>query len=78
MPPVITVRQNGASMRALRQARGLTINALSQRLSVTCAYLSKVEREVKSPSLALAERLAGELDVELGALLREPAPTHRK
>lgn len=74
MPPVITVTQNGAAIRALRRARGLTIAALSRQIGVTAPYLSKVERETKTPSLDLAERLAGELHVELAALLREPAP----
>lgn len=78
MPPVITVTQNGRAIRAIRRAKRLTIAALSERVGVTAPYLSKVEREVKSPSLTLAERIAGELHVELGALLREPAPPTRK
>ena len=48
----------GARIRALRQARRLTLRAVADRPGVTESFLSQVERDVTSPSIATVGRIA--------------------
>ena len=50
--------QLGARIRALRQARRLTLRDVSERAGVTESFLSQVERDVTSPSIATLQRVA--------------------
>ncbi len=62
--------QVGARIRALREARGLSLRDLTQRSGVSTPMLSQVERGETSPTLAVAERIAAGLDLPLSTLLR--------
>jgi transcriptional regulator with XRE-family HTH domain len=61
----------GSRIRALRQARGMTLRALADRAGVTESFLSQVEREVTSPSIASVRRIAGGLDLSVGQLFAD-------
>ena len=67
--------QLGPRIRALRQARNVTLRELAGRAGVTESFLSQVEREVTSPSIASVQRIARALDLAIAELFTEEA-TH--
>jgi transcriptional regulator with XRE-family HTH domain len=60
----------GARVRALRDAMGLSLRELATLSGVSAPMLSQVERGETSPTLAVAARIAGGLDLTLSQLLR--------
>jgi transcriptional regulator with XRE-family HTH domain len=71
------VLQLGPRIRALRQARNVTLRELAARAGVTESFLSQVEREVTSPSIASVQRIAQALDLAIAELFVEEAPHGR-
>jgi transcriptional regulator with XRE-family HTH domain len=69
--------QLGPRIRALRQARSITLRELAERAGVTESFLSQVEREVTSPSIATVQRIARGLDLAIAELFTEEAPLGR-
>jgi transcriptional regulator with XRE-family HTH domain len=63
--------QLGPRIRALRQARNVTLRELAERAGVTESFLSQVEREVTSPSIASVQRIARALDLAIAELFME-------
>jgi len=61
----------GAKIRSIRKSRNLTIVQLAKQINVTSGYISQIERDRISPSLAVLKRLAEALDVPLSALFLE-------
>lgn len=59
----------GSRLRAARQARGLTLRALAQRLEVSPSMVSQIETGRASPSVSTLYAIANELDVSLDELL---------
>ncbi len=53
----------GTTIRDFRKQRGLTLQALSDQLGVSCSFLSAVEREVKKPSVAMVKKLSDVLNI---------------
>jgi transcriptional regulator with XRE-family HTH domain len=72
-----TELQLGPRIRALRQARNITLRELAGRAGVTESFLSQVEREVTSPSIASVQRIARALDLSIAELFTEEAPHGR-
>ena len=72
-----TELQLGARIRSLRQARGLTLRDVSARAGVTESFLSQVERDVTSPSIATLQRIAHALDLSIAQLFAEEPATGR-
>lgn len=65
----------GADLRALRKARGLTLNDLAARLERSVGWLSQVERDLSDPSITDLRHIAAELDVKVSTLFGQaPAP----
>jgi XRE family transcriptional regulator, regulator of sulfur utilization len=60
----------GPRIKALREAEGLSLRDLADRSGVSAPMLSQVERGETSPTLALAGRIAGGLQLSLSQLLR--------
>src|SRR5918996_6338577 len=60
----------GARVRALRDAMGLSLRDLAERCGVSAPMLSQVERGETSPTLVVAEKIAGGLELTLSQLLR--------
>ena len=75
--PASTDLQLGPRIRALRQARGFTLRELAERAGVTESFLSQVEREVASPSIASVQRIARALDLAIAELFVEEPPLGR-
>jgi len=70
---VVTVQNNdsvGHRIRALREAMDLSLRDLAVRCGVSAPMLSQVERGETSPTLQVAQRIAGGLDLTLSQLLR--------
>lgn len=63
------VRINGAALRDLREARGLTIADLARKVGVGHPHLSRVERGINQASPALIRHLAEVLHVDVLSLL---------
>ena len=55
----------GADLRALRKARGMTLEVLAARLGVSVGWLSQVERDISSPDMAMLRRIADVFAVPL-------------
>jgi XRE family transcriptional regulator, regulator of sulfur utilization len=60
----------GLRIKALREAMGLSLRDLGEKAGVSAPMLSQVERGETSPTIAVAERIAGGLDLTLSQLLR--------
>ena len=69
--------QLGPRIRALRRSRSITLRELAERAGVTESFLSQVEREVTSPSIATVQRIARGLDLAIAELFTEDAPHGR-
>jgi transcriptional regulator with XRE-family HTH domain len=59
----------GERLRAIRQARGLSVRSLAQRTGFSPSFLSQVELGQSSPSLASLQRIADALTISLADLL---------
>jgi XRE family transcriptional regulator, regulator of sulfur utilization len=62
----MTEIQVGATVRRLREMRGLTLRAVAEQAGFSASFLSQVENEQASPSISSMERLAAALGVTLG------------
>ena len=60
----------GPRVRALRDAMGLSLRDLGERAGVSAQMIGQVERGETSPTLAVANRIAGGLELSLSQLLR--------
>src|SRR5262245_41168281 len=69
-PATIEPEALGARVRALREAMGLSLRDLAERTGVSAPMLSQVERGETSPTLAVAARIAGGLELSLSQLVR--------
>jgi len=61
-------------VRELRAARGLSLDALASRSSVSRSMISLVERGETSPTAVVLEKLAAGLGVTLASLFDAPPP----
>ena len=64
----------GASIRAVRRRRGLTLREVAGPAGVTESFLSQVERDIASPSIATLRRIAVALGTSIGVILDEAGP----
>jgi transcriptional regulator with XRE-family HTH domain len=67
----------GSRIRSMRRARNLTLRQLAARAGVTESFLSQVEREVASPSIASVQRIARALDLSIAQLFAEEPTSGR-
>jgi len=74
---VVTELRLGTRIRSLRQARHLTLRDVADRAGVTESFLSQVERDVTSPSIATVQRIARALDLSIAQLFAEDTDTGR-
>jgi len=62
------------NVRRLRVARGVAQEALAVDAGIDRTYVSRVERNLENPTVAVLERLAKALGVEIVALFEVPEP----
>jgi XRE family transcriptional regulator, regulator of sulfur utilization len=65
-----TIARIGPRIRALREGLDLSLRDLAARSGVSAPMLSQVERGETSPTLQVAARIAGGLELRLSQLLR--------
>ena len=63
----------GARLRAARQAAGLTLAAVAAEAGLTKGFLSRLERDEVSPSVASLVTVCGVLGIGVGQLFEPPA-----
>jgi len=61
-------------VRQLREARGLSLEALAERSGVSRSNISLIERAESSPSATVLDKLAAGLGVTLASLFEEERP----
>ncbi len=61
-------RTLGADLRALRRARGLTLQGMAAALGRSVGWLSQVERDLSAPGISDLRQIAGLLDVSVSSL----------
>jgi transcriptional regulator with XRE-family HTH domain len=66
------LRAVGARIRQLREARGLTQQALAERIDLGQFTYSRYETGRRSPPISVLSRVAEALGVPLAALFEEP------
>jgi transcriptional regulator with XRE-family HTH domain len=62
----------GSRLRAARQAAGLTLAAVAERAGLTKGFLSRLERDEVSPSVATLVTVCGILGITVGRLFESP------
>jgi transcriptional regulator with XRE-family HTH domain len=62
----------GTSVRELREARAMTLQALSVRSGLSVGHLSQIERGLSSPSVGALQKVAKALGVTIGWFFRLP------
>ena len=67
----------GRQIRRWRVERGLTLARVAERSGLTVGYLSQVENDKASPSLAVLGQIADALDVSPAWFLMDDAPPPR-
>ncbi len=60
------------NLRLLRKQKGLTQEVLADEARINRNYVGQIEREEKSPTVDMIEKLAIALDVDPAALLVRP------
>lgn len=68
-------------LRAVREERGLSLSQLSRMCGLTRSFLSQVENNQASPSVASLQKIVSALDMTLGDLFHpssEPNPVVRR
>lgn len=61
------------NMRRLRVERGLSQEKLALDSGIDRTYVSRLERRIENPSIAIVEKLALTLDVPIARMFAEPA-----
>lgn len=72
--PMVTEPTIGPSVRLARHRRGLTLRQVAESAGVTESFLSQVERDIASPSIATLRNIAGALGTSIGVLLDDAGP----
>ena len=62
------------NLRRLRVARGVAQEALAIDAEIDRTYVSRLERNMENPSVAVLERLAQALEVEIVEFFAKPKP----
>jgi transcriptional regulator with XRE-family HTH domain len=62
----------GARLRAARQSAGLTLAAVAEQAGLTKGFLSRLERDEVSPSVASLVTVCGVLGLGVGSLFQAP------
>jgi len=65
----------GARLRAARMALGLTLDQLARSCNLSKGFLSRVERDDASPSVATLLDLCEVMNIEVGSLFMPPSVT---
>lgn len=65
----------GKNVRRVRQAKGLTLEAMADEVGLAYSYLGEIERGRKNPTLDVVERIAEVLGADPIELLSASKPS---
>lgn len=65
------------NLRRIRVERGIPQEALAVDASIDRTYMSRLERNLENPTVAVLERLAQALEIEIVELFAVPKPGSR-
>jgi transcriptional regulator with XRE-family HTH domain len=68
--PRSVLEVDGHKIRELRDRAGLTLTAFARELETDTSHLSRIERKLGQPSIALRARIAARLGVSLDEIAR--------
>lgn len=71
--PVLHSKTLGADLRALRKARGLTLQDIADRLGRSVGWVSQIERDLSQPSITDLRRIARLFGVPVSLLFGTPS-----
>ncbi|GHJ04717.1 hypothetical protein TPA0906_65820 [Streptomyces olivaceus] len=71
---VAGVRPNGAAMKAIREARGISLQQLAKDIGRDVGFLSKVERDQQGAGAETLHRYAERLAVPIAAITHKETP----
>jgi transcriptional regulator with XRE-family HTH domain len=63
------MKRVGANVKRIRTERGLSQQALADKVKIHRVYVAKIEGAVQAPSLEILDRIAKALKVKVGALV---------
>jgi len=72
---VFLVTPNGAAIRAIREARHLSLSTTAQAAGISASYLAQAERGERSPRPVTLQAIADALGAPLEAITRERSMT---
>jgi transcriptional regulator with XRE-family HTH domain len=80
MPDVQTNPTLGQRILSLREQQKLSLRTLAERVGLSASFLSQVERDETSPSIASLDKIAHALGVDLATFFQQspPDPVTRK
>lgn len=67
---MIETRQNGTTIRVIREIRGLSRDDMAVKIDKSYPYYCNIETERKDPTPEVLHRIARALDVPVAAILR--------
>lgn len=67
------IERIGSSLRSLRKSKKVTLQQMAQETGLSTGYLSNIERNVTSPTLANIQKICEVLNSSLGDLLERNA-----
>ncbi|MBN8940819.1 MAG: helix-turn-helix transcriptional regulator [Rhizobiales bacterium] len=73
--PATVDREVGARIRALRQAKGLSLDTVAGTAGLSIGFLSQIERGLSSPSLKALASLADALGLPIAGLFEARTPS---
>ena len=74
MPNLLTQPSLEQRLLMLREAKGLSLRTLAEKVGLSASFLSQVERDEVSPSIASLEKIARALRVALASLFAQSLP----
>jgi|GEM_PF-1062550 len=66
---------NGRKIREMREAKGLSVTGLAEKVYISQTAMTHIELEVKPPSVIVLQRIAGVFGLAVDDLLKEDAAT---
>jgi transcriptional regulator with XRE-family HTH domain len=78
MPKKIPCPAFGPVMRRFRRLKDLTQDEIAARLEIAPSYVSRLENEVKKPSVEMLFRIADALEVTASAIISEMEKERRR
>ncbi|WP_455759647.1 helix-turn-helix domain-containing protein [Cloacibacillus evryensis] len=70
----------GSQLKTIRKKKGLTLSELAEASDVSLSFLSKIERDINTPTIAVLQKLCNALNISINDLISNvhPSPCVKK